>query len=263
MADNTLLNPGSGGDELRSLEDAGGVKWPTATIAYATTIGDGANVLQVVTPSEPLPVALGAAVDVEQADEAALNATAFQGGLWTVSLAGGTNVGITGTVAATQSGTWTVSLAPGTTVNLGSGAVIDLDPDAEIKLAAGTNLVGKVSAGVDAGTVYHGETAMEPRFAKIAANTAGNNAVVTAEVGFRIRVLRWGLTADGDVSVKWRSNSNDLTGERPLTKYASAGGAFSPVGIFETGGDESLFLTLSDNVAVGGELTYVLVPDIG
>jgi len=226
-----------------------------------------------------------------------------QSGSWTVGLAAGTEVklasgstvGVTGTVAVTQptaanlnatvvqsnaanlkvtatlaagstvglaSGT-VVGLAPGTTVNLGTGATIDLDPNAEIKLGAGTKLIGKVAAGADTSTVYNGTAALQPKFAKIAATTSGDNIIVAGAAGARIRVLRWGLAANGDVSAKWKSGSADVTGARPLTKYASAGGAYCPVGCFETAGDAPLVLNLSAAVAVGGELTYVLVPDLG
>ena len=38
MADNTLLNAGSGGNTLRTLDD-GSVHWPVGVVAYATTVG--------------------------------------------------------------------------------------------------------------------------------------------------------------------------------------------------------------------------------
>jgi len=39
MADNTELASGSGGDTLRTLEDASSIKWPAGVVAYATTVG--------------------------------------------------------------------------------------------------------------------------------------------------------------------------------------------------------------------------------
>lgn len=305
MADNTQLNPGVGGKVMRTLQDSAGVDYPVGAFAYATSIGDGANVLQLVDQTHGLPVEVLGGVEVSQADAAALKATvslasgsivaATQSGAWSVGVAGSVtvaqataanlkatvtqagpvtvqqatasnlkaevtiaasqSVGISGPVAVTQSGTWTV--------NLGSGATIDLDPNAELKLGANNKMVGKISAGADTSALYDGATALQPKFARISASASGNNTIVSAGVGMKIRVLRWGLTAAGDVNVKWVSNSGDLTGVRPLTKYASAGGAYCPVGIFETGGDETLSLHLSDNVAVGGEITYVLVPQGG
>ncbi len=55
-SDNVTSNPGSGGATFRTLADAGSVEWSTSVLAYATTVSAGANVLQVVTPSSPLPV---------------------------------------------------------------------------------------------------------------------------------------------------------------------------------------------------------------
>lgn len=358
MADNTLLNPGVGGKTMRTLQDAGGVDYPVGVFAYATTVSDGANVIQLVDASHGLPVALVGDVTVKQATAANLKAevtfasgstvalaggstvAATQSGAWSVGVSGsvtvaqstasnlkaevsqataanlnatvvqsnaanlkatvtqagpvtvaqataanlkatvtqagpvtvqqatasslkaevtiaaGQAVGISGPVAVTQSGTWTV--------NLGTGATIDLDPNAELKLGANNKLIGKIAAGVDGATVYDGATALTPKFAKISVSSAGDNVIVMAPGATkRIRVLRWGLTASGEVTVQWKSGATELTGPRPLTKYASAGGAYCPVGIFEATAEVALSLNLSAAVAVGGEITYVEVPDLG
>jgi len=285
MADNVQLNPGSGGATLRTLRDADGLDWPVGVFAYATALEPGANVVQVVDSTHGMPVAVLGGVAVEQEDETVLNATAHQGGTWTVALAGGATVAVSGTVATTQSGawsvtatqsdaaslkatviqggTWTVGLSGGTSVGVSGTVAVTKSGAWSVGLDAGTNLVGKVSAGVDGSTVYNGTAALEPRFVKISAANSGNNAVVAAVADHRIRVLRWGLTAGGDVNAKWRSGSTDLTGARSLTRYASAGGAYCPIGVFQTAKGEALNLNLDAAVAVGGELTYVLVPDVG
>lgn len=54
MADNTVLNPGTGGDTVRTLDD-GTVKWPAGVTAYAATIGTP-DVLAIVTLTDGLPV---------------------------------------------------------------------------------------------------------------------------------------------------------------------------------------------------------------
>lgn len=255
MADNVQLNPGVGGATLRTLHDADGLDWPVGVFAYATSLSPGANAVQIVDSTHGLPVAVVGAVDAEQADETALNATVFQGGAWTVALAGGATVAVSGAVASTQSGSWTVGLA--------AGAEVKLSADAKVGLKAGSELVGKISAGVDGSTVYDGTAVLEPKFVKISASSSGDNVVVAAVANNKIRVLRWGLTASGDVNAKWRSNSADLTGVRSLTKYASAGGAYCPVGVFQTAEGEALSLNLDAAVTVGGEMTYVLVPHLG
>lgn len=317
MAENVVLNPGTGGSILRTLRDAGGLDWPVGVTAYATTISDGANVVQIVDSAHGLPVAIFAPVEVEQATAGDLNATAHQGGTWTVGLSTGTTVGlaagssvaVSGTVSATQSGAWsvgvsgdvavaqstasnlnatvvqsdaanlkaTVTLASGSTVaatqsgswTVSQGTAANLKTEATlasgsaVALNAGTALIGKASVGQDSAAVYDGTTLLERRFAKIAASSSGDNTIVAAVTDNKIRVLRWGLTANGDVDLKWKSDSTDITGVRPLTKFASAGGAYCPVGVFQTAKGEALKLNLSAAVAVGGELTYVLQPDPG
>lgn len=211
MADNTELNPGSGGRRLRSLEDHNGVHWPTATVAYATSLVGGDNSLQVVGPDHGLPVEI---------------------------VGGGLDITFPDGLSVEQAGEWVVTLDP----------------------AAAVTISGPVAVGIDGSAVYDGSAALAPQHAKIDAAEPGDNTVVAAEPGKRIRVLRWGLTADGDVTIKWRSATDDISGPRPLTKYASAGGAYCPVGIFETAPGEPLNLSLSTGAVVGGELTYVLAP---
>lgn len=270
MADNTTLNSGSGGDVMRTLDD-GSTKWPASVAAYATTVSPGANVLQFVDASHGLPVAVvgdvtlaigttvgvtgtvstsvTGSVTVSQGTASNLNVLASQGGSWTV--------------AATQSGSWTVSVSGSVTVVQSTAAnlkaTVDIASGQTVGLAAGTALVGKTSAGVDGSAVYDGTTALTPKFAKIDASSSGDNAIVAAVSGKKIRVLRWGLTAADEVTVKWRSATTDKTGPRLLAKYASAGGAYCPTGIFETAAGDALNLNLSAAKTVGGELTYVEV----
>jgi hypothetical protein len=128
-------------------------------------------------------------------------------------------------------------------------------------LPAGTNLIGQVSASNETSTVYNGTTALTPAFAAIVASSSGATTIVAATGGKKIRVLRWSLSANGAVNVKWQSHvtPTDLTGLHYMTQFATAGGAYCPVGIFQTVTGEALDINLSGAVAVGGELTYVLV----
>ena len=97
------------------------------------------------------------------------------------------------------------------------------------------------------------------KFAKIAASSNGNNTLVTAVTGAKIRVLAYNLSAAGAVNAKFQSaaGGTDLTG---LKYFAAAGdnlvAPFSPEGWFETVAGELLNLSLSAGVAVGGELVY-------
>lgn len=128
-------------------------------------------------------------------------------------------------------------------------------------LPAGTNLLGAVSASNETGTIYNGTTALTPLFALISTSASGVSNVVAATGGKRIRVLRWSLSANGTVNVKFQSHvtPTDLTGLHYMVANATAGGSYCPLGIFQTISGEALDINLSAAVAVGGELTYVLV----
>lgn len=128
-------------------------------------------------------------------------------------------------------------------------------------LPAGTNLLGKVSASAETTTIYDGTTALTPKFALISTSSSGASTVVAAVTSKKIRVLRWSLSSNGAVNVKWQSHvtPTDLTGLHYMTQFATAGGAYCPQGIFQTVSGEALDINLSGSVAVGGELTYVEV----
>jgi hypothetical protein len=127
-------------------------------------------------------------------------------------------------------------------------------------IPAGTNLIGKVSASHETSTIYNGTTALTPKFAVIAEGSSGNNEVVAAVSGKKIRVLAWDVSPSDEVNFKWRTASTDITG---LYYCANAGNgvarAFNPVGYFETASDEALNLNLSGAIPVGGSVVYVEV----
>lgn len=241
---------------FQTVSDEAGHNW----LGVAPVFHDPASSsMRNVSVSNGLPVAFSGDVSVVQSNHATLRATAFQGGWWEVNLAEGSTVAIAAGAV--------VGLAPGTEVGLSSGAKVGIDGPVQaaqsgawsIGLNSGSNVIGKVASGSDVGSLYNGTTALSPMFATIDASAAGDNLVIPGAAGKRIRVLRWGLTAKNEVEAKWRSGSADITGARLLTKYASAGGAYCPVGVFQTLPGEALNLNLSAAVAVGGELTYVLV----
>lgn len=112
----------------------------------------------------------------------------------------------------------------------------------------------------DSATLYAGTTALTPKFAAIAASSSGDNTVVAAVTGKKIRVLGYRFSANGTVAAKWRSSTaGDISGLSYLVQYASAGASFSPVGHFETTAGEGLVLNLDGAVAVGGHVSYVEV----
>jgi hypothetical protein len=98
--------------------------------------------------------------------------------------------------------------------------------------------------------------------AVISASASGNTEVVAAVAGKRIRVLQYRLVCGGDVTVKFRSASTDITGGMPFATNGgiSAGAPVqTPAGLlfeFQTAPGEALNINLSAAIAVGGHLTY-------
>lgn len=130
-----------------------------------------------------------------------------------------------------------------------------------VSLAAGTALIGEVSASAETSTVYNGSTALTPLFAKIVTSSSGATTIINAVASKQIRVLALKLVANAAVNVKWQSHvtPTDLTG---LSYLAANGGEvlpFNPVGWFQTISGEALDINLSGAIAVGGHLTYVTV----
>ncbi len=128
-------------------------------------------------------------------------------------------------------------------------------------IGAGTALIGQVSASNETSTIYSGTTALTPKFAKVAASSNGDNTVVAAVGGKKIRVVCYNLFANGSVNAKWQSGASgtDLTGLKYFVANTGISVSYSPVGWFETAVGALLNLNLSAGVAVGGELVYLEV----
>jgi hypothetical protein len=110
--------------------------------------------------------------------------------------------------------------------------------------------------------IYNGSgIELTPKFAAISASGSGNNTLVAAVTGKKIRVLAMALVANAAVNAKLQSSAGgtDLTG----LFYLAANGGFvlpyNPVGWCETVAAALLNLNLSGAVAVGGCLMYVEV----
>jgi hypothetical protein len=99
--------------------------------------------------------------------------------------------------------------------------------------------------------------------AVIAASSSGDNTIVAAVTGKKIRVKAWALTngAASVQNVKWRSGTTDLTGLfystaiGPIAVHDMAPGAEF---YFETAVGAALNLNLSAATAVGGSVQYTL-----
>lgn len=95
-----------------------------------------------------------------------------------------------------------------------------------------------------------------PKYASVAAASSGDNAIVAAVTGAKIRVLSYVLSAAGTVNAKWRSATTDKSGLLYMVANTVVP-AGSPAGLFETAAGEALNLNLSGAIAVGGHITYV------
>jgi hypothetical protein len=135
MADNTLLNlaTSAGGDTVRTLADATAIKWPVNTVAYATSVSPGANVVQVVTPSAGLPVT--------QAQPAALASA------WPMKVSDGVNI-----VALYQTHNTDNQTLGGTAYALNTGGVAQLlNASGSIDRQRETGLDGVPATGIATG----------------------------------------------------------------------------------------------------------------
>lgn len=113
----------------------------------------------------------------------------------------------------------------------------------------------------DSATLYAGTTALTPKFAVVTASSSGDTSVIAAVTSKKIRVIRYSLSANGNVSAYFRSGAGGtaISGVKYMTQYGGAGGTYCPQGIFETGSNTALVINLNGAIAVSGEITYLEV----
>ena len=101
---------------------------------------------------------------------------------------------------------------------------------------------------------------MTPKFVKIDVASSGDNTIVSAVEGKKIRVLQYALVCSDAVTVQWKSSGGTaLSGAMSFAANGGISCPFSPVGLFETAIGEGLVLNLSAAVQVSGHLVYVEV----
>ncbi len=104
-------------------------------------------------------------------------------------------------------------------------------------------------------------------YAPIAASSSGDNQIVAAATGKKIRVVSYVLVASGGVSAKFTDGpaGSNLTGAMLLAASQQVSGAPMPYqfggqsGHFETSTGNALTLNLTGATAVNGHLAYELV----
>ena len=108
-----------------------------------------------------------------------------------------------------------------------------------------------------------GSTDLTPAYAAVSATTDnGDNTLVAASAGYKIRLLACVLVSDADdTDVRFESGAGGtaLTGQMDLTTNSGFTLPFNPVGWFETAANTLLNLELSGAVSVDGSLVYVEV----
>ena len=109
--------------------------------------------------------------------------------------------------------------------------------------------------------VYIDHEPYEVKRAFIAANNSGDNTIVAAVTGKRIRVLSWDLTIQVTGGWTWKSSTtSNLTGTMAASATFGYSAPFNPFGHFQTVAGELLNLNTSGVINAAGHLTYIEVP---
>lgn len=119
------------------------------------------------------------------------------------------------------------------------------------------------SVSLESSNLYHNFEPLTPKFAAIAAAGSGDNTLVAAVTGKKIRVLAFHLTMTGTaVTIRFESAAGGtaLTGQMTPLQGTSIDAPFCQLGHFETAASALLNLELGGAQAVAGWLVYVEVP---
>ncbi len=105
---------------------------------------------------------------------------------------------------------------------------------------------------------------LTPKFANIAVASSGDNVIVSAVSGKKLRVVSGFMIAAGDVDAYFVDGADtalvgDGTNGMDLAANSGFTMPFNPVGWFETGSGQSLDLNLSGAVRVAGCITFIEV----
>lgn len=109
-------------------------------------------------------------------------------------------------------------------------------------------------------TLLDGDNVLTVHSVAVTASATGATQVVAADATHKIRVVGYVLTANGNVDVKFQSDTTDLTGLSYFGQHTNIVAPLTPSGWFQTAANKPLNINLGQNIAVGGHLLYVLVP---
>lgn len=136
-------------------------------------------------------------------------------------------------------------------------AIYDDSTDVDVNITSDGDL--SVASKVDSSTIQDGDTALTPKFAVINVASSGDNTILAAVSGKKIRVLQYTLVCGSAVNVRFESGiaGTALTGVMEIAANSGISAPYSPVGHFETASNTLLNLELSGAVNVDGHFTYV------
>lgn len=123
--------------------------------------------------------------------------------------------------------------------------------------------MGSVSLRTD--EIADGTAGIKPKFAAIAAATAGNNSLVSAVTGKKIRVLQIFVLAGAAGDIYFTSGAGGtpiMGGSTNKIVLPDNGGfvlPFSPIGWFETAAGAALNMNASTTGPFGGVVVYIEV----
>lgn len=143
-----------------------------------------------------------------------------------------------------------------------TNAAAAADSTSDAALIGLTKALLREAMRTDPVAVVDGASALTPKFAVIDAATSGNNTIVAAVSGKKIRVLSCYFTVADEVMTRFESGANGtaLTGQ---SEWDGKGRGLvlprNPDGWFETAAGALLNLELSAAVSVDGALVYVEV----
>lgn len=98
-------------------------------------------------------------------------------------------------------------------------------------------------------------------FAKVDTASSGDTQIVAANATKKIKLLSCVLVCGGNVNIKWRSGTTDLSGAIPCTQFSGYVLPASSPGqghYLETAVNAALNINLSGAVQVSGHISYYL-----
>ena len=106
--------------------------------------------------------------------------------------------------------------------------------------------------------MHPGESIAKIKFAVIDKAGSGDNELIAAVAGKKLRVLAYVLVSGGTVTVRFESAAGGtaLTGQMTTAVNNIISSGYSPVGHFETIAGEALNLELGGAVTVDGHLVF-------